>query len=210
MKKTEGYRPFKDIKKLYKGKLSHKRPEPPSISPEEDLTLFYEAMAEVRQIKEFRTLTNNHKRPVKIVRPVTQKDRTIEHLKELIDGKRPVEISKTQEYVQWRIPGRTEATVEALHRGEYSVQDYIDLHGYTVKEARVLLEQFLRGSIKRGFRCVKVIHGRGLSSPKGPVLKEAVLRWFERDLRKFVLAYATASPSDGGLGATYVLLRANF
>ncbi len=206
MKKTKGYRPFKDIKNLYRGKLSNRRPPSPSISPEEDLKLFYEAMADVREIKEFRSLSYVKSTP-RITRPLSQKDRTIEQLKELIEGKRPLEISKTQEYVHWKVPARTMATVEALHRGEYSVQDFIDLHGYTVKEAKGLLEDFLKSSIKRGFRCVKVIHGRGLSSPRGPVLKEAVLGWLEREMRRYVLAYATASPRDGGLGATYVLLR---
>ncbi len=163
-------------------------------------------MADVREIKEFRQIPYERK-PPRIVRARNDESEGIEVLRKLISGKLPLEISKTQEYVQWRLPSRTEATPEALHRGDYAVQDFIDLHGYTVTEARGLLEEFLRLSIKRGYRCVKVIHGRGLSSARGPVLKEAVLGWLQRELRRYVLAYATARPNDGGLGATYVLLR---
>jgi DNA-nicking Smr family endonuclease len=207
LKERQGYRPFKDLKTLYKGRLSQKKPEP--LSPEEDLRLFYEAMADVKEIKEFRRIPYKRRSP-RIKRSHQKRDDSIEILKKLVSGKLPVDISKTQEYVQWRLPSRSEATVEALHRGDYAVQDFIDLHGYTVAEARAVLEEFLRISIKRGYCCVKVIHGRGLSSPRGPVLKEAVLRWLERDLRRLVLAYATARPNDGGLGATYVLLRTKF
>ncbi len=207
MKAKTGYRPFKDIKNLYRGRLSQPTARPPQLSPEEDMKLFYEAMADVREIKEFRVLPLRKGPPDRRIRLPHRETSSKEVLQEIVQGKRPIDISKTQEYVQWTVPGRTEFTVKALHRGEISVQDFIDLHGWTLKEARPLLEEFLRASIRRGFRCVKIIHGRGLSSPKGPVLKEAVLRWLERDLRRFVLAYATARACDGGLGATYVLLK---
>jgi len=204
LKKTTGYRPFKDLKSLYKGELVQKPPE--KITPEEDLRLFHEAMADVKEIKEFRKIPFRRK-PPKVIKSADCSEETMQTLRAIANGQLPLDISLTQEYVQWRLPCRTSATVEALHRGDYSVQDFIDLHGYTVAEARIVIEHFLKSSIKRGYRCVKVIHGRGLSSDKGPVLKKAVLRWLERDFRKWIVAYATAQPSDGGLGATYILLK---
>jgi DNA-nicking Smr family endonuclease len=69
------------------------------------------------------------------------------------------------------------------------------------------VEEFLRNALKTSRRCVKIIHGRGLRSPKGPVLKEALIKWLSLRHRKNVIAFVTARQCDGGLGALYVLLR---
>jgi DNA-nicking Smr family endonuclease len=66
---------------------------------------------------------------------------------------------------------------------------------------------FIRDGLRRGYRCLKIIHGRGLKSPRGPVLKEFVIRLLSGPLSKHVDAFATARQCDGGLGALYVLLR---
>ena len=53
-----------------------------------------------------------------------------------------------------------------------------------------------------------VIHGRGLKSSQGPVLKELLVRWLTTgSLSHLVLAFASARPCDGGTGALYVLLK---
>jgi DNA-nicking Smr family endonuclease len=96
-------------------------------------------------------------------------------------------------------------TLRRLQRGEFRVEDEIDLHGLIAVEAREALRVFLNEAIRRGLRCVRVIHGKGLrSGPRGPVLKHAVNTW----LRKTgaVLAFASARQVDGGTGAVYVLL----
>ncbi len=93
-----------------------------------------------------------------------------------------------------------------LARGNFSVQSEIDLHGLTVAEARTVLGDFIEGSVERGHRCVRVIHGKGLGSgDRGPILKAKVDNW----LRKWdpVLAFISARLVDGGTGAVYVLLR---
>jgi DNA-nicking Smr family endonuclease len=95
--------------------------------------------------------------------------------------------------------------LERLRRGEFAVEDEIDLHGLTALEAREALREFLGEALARRLACVRVIHGKGLrSGPRGPVLKHAVNVW----LRKVgaVLAFASAPPRDGGTGAVYVLL----
>lgn len=59
-----------------------------------------------------------------------------------------------------------------------------------------------------GKRGVLVIHGRGRSSPSEPVLKKKVIDWLTHGTwRKWVVAYSSARPCDGGAGATYILLR---
>lgn len=118
-----------------------------------------------------------------------------------------VEIEQTAEYVEHSEPG-----ARVLLRdlgGRLSVQDHLDLHQKTLNEARSALERFLLGSVRMGYRCVKVIHGRGLHSPdKRPVLRDNVHRWLRtRRLARHVIAFRTAPPYDGGAGAVYVLLR---
>ena len=118
-----------------------------------------------------------------------------------------VRISQTSEYMEGRAPGVSRALLEELREGRIAVSRVLDLHGLTVPEAEVAFHEFLRECLFRGDRCVLIIHGRGLSSPDKPVLKERVRFWLERGpLRRYVLAYASARPCDGGPGATYVLL----
>jgi len=96
--------------------------------------------------------------------------------------------------------------VARLRRGHWVVQDQIDLHGLRVDEAREALTAFIGQALKRGRRCLRVIHGKGLGSAgKEPVLKGKVLRWLVQ--RAEVLAFCQAQPNDGGAGALIVLLR---
>jgi len=82
----------------------------------------------------------------------------------------------------------------------------IDLHGMTVDEAHDSLADFLLDARGRGFRCVRVIHGKGLTSRnREPVLKGKVRRWLSQ--WDDVLAYCEAPPHAGGSGAVVALLR---
>jgi DNA-nicking Smr family endonuclease len=97
------------------------------------------------------------------------------------------------------------AVLRKLRRGDYRVQGEIDLHGLTVAEAKQALREFLAEALVRQWRCVRIIHGKGLrSGHRGPVLKGMVSAM----LRKLgpVLAYVSARQVDGGTGAVYVLL----
>jgi DNA-nicking Smr family endonuclease len=70
------------------------------------------------------------------------------------------------------------------------------------------VREALIGAAEAGLRCALVIHGRGQRSESGPVLKQALTRWLaEPPLGARVMAFASATPADGGAGATYVLLR---
>jgi DNA-nicking Smr family endonuclease len=96
--------------------------------------------------------------------------------------------------------------VGKLRRGHWSVQAEHDLHGLTSDEAHDSLADFLVEARGRGLRCVRVIHGKGLTSPnREPVLKGKVRRWLA--LWDDVLAYAEAPQHAGGGGAVLVLLR---
>jgi len=97
------------------------------------------------------------------------------------------------------------SVLRKLRRGDYRVQGEIDLHGLTVTEAKQELREFLAHALTRQWRCVRIVHGKGLrSGHRGPVLKAMVGTM----LRKVgpVLAYVSARQVDGGTGAVYVLL----
>lgn len=93
-----------------------------------------------------------------------------------------------------------------LRRGHWKVQAELDLHGHDSDEARDALADFLVDARSSGMRCVRVIHGKGLTSPnREPVLKGKVRRWLAR--WDDVLAYCEAPQHAGGGGAVMVLLR---
>lgn len=170
-----------------------------------DEEIFLEAMADVREKREFREIPYKSPTVTKFAPQRAEDD--VEILREIIDGKRKIRLSDTGEYIEWTRPGARKDLAKRLHQGDFSVQDYIDLHGITLIEAEEALRQFFKKAIAKRYSCVKVIHGRGLKSPKGPLLKEALKKWLQGPFRKWVLAYVTAKDCDGGLGATYVLLK---
>ncbi len=94
-----------------------------------------------------------------------------------------------------------------LRRGLYPIEGELDLHGLSQTAARDRLADFLGRSRAAGYRCVRIIHGKGYrSGARGPVLKTAVDLWLRRHLD--VMAFVSAKAIDGGTGAVYVLLRA--
>jgi DNA-nicking Smr family endonuclease len=107
--------------------------------------------------------------------------------------------------LSFRRPGIGTDITRKLRKGEWSIQGQLDLHGLRSDEARTALGQFIRDAKRMGWRCVRVVHGKGLGSPgKEPVLKAKVQRWLVQ--KNEVLAFVQAKPSDGGAGALVVLL----
>jgi len=107
--------------------------------------------------------------------------------------------------LSFRRPGISTDVTHKLRKGEWSIQGQIDLHGLRSDEARNAMGQFIRDAKRMGWRCVRVVHGKGLGSPgKEPVLKSKVQRWLVQ--KNEVLAFVQAKPSDGGGGALLVLL----
>lgn len=97
-------------------------------------------------------------------------------------------------------------TLRKLRRGNWPVQDELDLHGLNRDEACQLLAMFLDKSVARGFRCMRIIHGRGLGSKNcRPILKILTGSWLMQ--HRDVLAFCQALPEHGGSGAVLVLLR---
>ena len=102
--------------------------------------------------------------------------------------------------------GLSSDILRKLRRGQWSVQGEIDLHGHRIDEAHDALSDFLVDARQHGYRCVRVIHGKGLTSPnRVPVLKGRVRKWLSH--WDEVLAYCEAPQHAGGGGAVLVLLR---
>ncbi len=104
-------------------------------------------------------------------------------------------------------PGVDRRELRKLKRGEYKAGDHRDLHGMTAAEACASVQRFIANSRHRRYRCVCIVHGRGLHSAAGTasVVKTRVREYLRAN--PVVLAFADAPPSDGGAGAVYVLLR---
>lgn len=118
----------------------------------------------------------------------------------------PEVLLDTDETLSYCRPGVSQEVVRKLRRGDWIVQAQIDLHGMRREEAREALAEFIRESVKRGLRCLRVIHGKGLGSiGKEPVLKGKVRAWLVQ--KSEVIAFCQARPHDGGAGAVVVLLQ---
>src|SRR5512134_57263 len=112
----------------------------------------------------------------------------------------------TDDELSFRRPGIGPDVLRKLRRGEWVIQDQVDLHGCRTEEARELLASFLRAAMKRGLRCVRIVHGKGLGSrDRQPVLKGKTRVWLAQ--RDEVLAFCQARPAEGGSGALVVLLK---
>ena len=132
------------------------------------------------------------------------------HLSDLVSGNAEMDITFTDEYIEGSVAGFSRKLMKQLKKGMFPTQDYVDLHGLTKQEAEKEVKNFLMQSYRLGFRCVLIVHGRGLNSEDHiPVLKKRLPIWLNRSpTRKIVLAFSTARPYDAGAGAAYVLLRA--
>ncbi len=115
------------------------------------------------------------------------------------------------ERAQSRTYGRREDTPEEvldeLRKGRPRPGNSLDLHGMTEEAARARVFRFVRQSRASGLACVALVHGRGLRSPAGAVLKRAVPEWLTQlPLARDVIAFSSAPPDRGGDGALWVLL----
>jgi DNA-nicking Smr family endonuclease len=184
-------------------------PEAAPPDPEAEERLFSEAMADVTPLpRESEIPTAAPVEPPAPEEPSAGDAEPLRRLRELVECGCGFVVSDTPEYMEGRGPRVSTEVVRRLHRGDFSIQDHVDLHGLTALEARDAVERFLGRSLRERKRALLIVHGRGLSSPVEPVLKKNVRHWLTRGpWRKWVMAFASARACDGGAGATYVLLR---
>ncbi len=221
------FRPFKNLKTLFKNKslplasypvetISGKIEAEPD-HPEYEQRLFMKAMADVTPVPRGKYIENDFE-----IRQISSYDKeqdrnifddhteyeSILRLKRLVENGEGFVVANTPEYIEGRGYCDNPEITDRLHRGDFSIQAHIDLHGLSSEAAEDVFDRFIKDTIDAGKRAVLIVHGRGLSSPVKPVLKNKVQDWLTRGpWRKWVIAFSSARSCDGGAGATYVLLR---
>jgi dsDNA-specific endonuclease/ATPase MutS2 len=78
---------------------------------------------------------------------------------------------------------------------EVELTDVLDLHTIPPRDVRRVLEAYLCEARRRGWRSVRLIHGKGVGVQR-EIVRGALARL------PFVLDYADAPPSGGHWGAT--------
>lgn len=170
----------------------------------EDFALFREAVKDVRLLRYDRV-----QHPAPKPRPTSMLRREARQVLAncFSDHYLPTHPGQSGEELSYLRSGHAPAILRKLRRGNWAIQDRLDLHGMTVAEARSSVADFLSHCRMRGVRCVCIIHGKGYGSRNwGPVLKTKLGSWLMQ--YEEVIAYAQAPRGDGGSGAVVVLLKA--
>lgn len=179
-----------------------------AISPEipDDTTLFKEAVKDARPITA-PPIYLYQKKPKPIPKQFIQDEQ--QALRDsLSDDYLPAHELETGEELLYLRDGHAPDILSKLRRGHWVIQAAIDLHGLISDEARAYVASFISDCKKRGIRCVRIVHGKGLGSRnREPVLKHKLRHWLMQ--KDEVIAYAEAKKQDGGSGAVIVLLKAS-
>ncbi|HEY4146138.1 Smr/MutS family protein [Pinirhizobacter sp.] len=176
---------------------------PPKNVSDDDALLFREAIGEVRRFDEA-PLPPAAPRPAPRARQFEADEAAVP--KELLDLAFDPALMEIGEELSYLREGYPPKLLKQLKRGQFSVQDDIDLHQMNLAAAQVTIIDFLAHARREGIRCVRIVHGKGLrSKAHGPVLKMMT----DRMLRRLddVVAFASARPMQGGTGAVVVLLK---
>jgi DNA-nicking Smr family endonuclease len=171
-------------------------------SPPED-NEFRRAVADAEPLEQ-RQRVSHRPRPAPLARQRLRDERAA--LAESLAGPFSVDdaLDAGNELVYLR-EGLQREVLRKLRRGHWVVEDELDLHGMNRHAAAVSVAQFLRECRRRGRRCVRIVHGKGLGSrQREPVLKGLMRKWLLRDE---VLAFSQAPAAQGGSGAVLVLLK---
>ncbi len=176
--------------------------EQPANDPVQE---FLEAVRDVTPLPQTNRVAHAATPPAPVPFQRLQDDREV--LRDSLSDQIPAELElETGEALSFARPSVSRQELRKLRAGHWAIQDQLDLHGMRTDGARTLLADFLALAVKRGLRCVLVVHGKGFGSKNGePVLRRKVASWLAQ--RGNVLAFCQARPADGGSGAVVILLK---
>lgn len=189
-------------------KAASQKKNVPAVDHQQEEELFFEAMEGVHPIARDPVVEETvEKKRAENPGYVSEND-ALSRLVRLVKHGEGFIVSDTPEYIEGTGYNVRQEYARRLHRGDFSIQDHMDLHGMNVENAKEAFESFMKASFISGKSAVLIIHGRGLSSSGEAILKNKVREWLNQSYwLKRVIAYASAQWHDGGGGATYVLLR---
>ncbi len=174
----------------------------PNIPTVDDTALFRDAVGDARKLPDSGRLPP----PPPYAKPIPRQrfvgdppahDLLTDHVTDNLEASNPLTFQRS---------GLSLQAIRRLRRGYWVVKDELDLHGLNREQAREQLVAFLNECQQRDSRCVRIIHGKGLSSRNNePVLKQLVKSWLMQ--REDVLAFVQARPEEGGSGAVVVMLK---
>lgn len=82
---------------------------------------------------------------------------------------------------------------------DLEITDSIDLHAFSPKEVKAVVEAYLEEAHKKGFRIVRIVHGKGIG-----VQREIVRKVLSET--GFVKSFKSGDEFSGGWGATIARL----
>jgi DNA-nicking Smr family endonuclease len=105
----------------------------------------------------------------------------------------------------WFDSGIQKKLQRKIRQGQLPIEDRIDLHGYTQKQAIAALGEFLHQAVSAEFKMLVIIHGKGNRSGSEAILRPLVRHWLAQ--QSSILGWCPAQAKHGGEGASYVYLR---
>ena len=85
----------------------------------------------------------------------------------------------------------------------------LDLHGYTLSSAKLLLQKFISNCYEKNIRNILIVTGKGQNN-KG-ALKEEVPKWLsDKFFNKYLVNFNVAPRHCGGEGALLVRIKNRF
>ena len=96
--------------------------------------------------------------------------------------------------------------LKLLNKRKIEPDGIIDLHGFKLQEAKLILKRFVLQAFNNNKRNILIITGKGLN--KTGALKKEVPIWLnEREIKKILIRYENAPKSFGGEGALIIRLK---
>jgi dsDNA-specific endonuclease/ATPase MutS2 len=83
---------------------------------------------------------------------------------------------------------------------EIEITDVFDLHTISPRDVKRVVEEYLLLAQEKGFKSVRIIHGKGIG------VQREMVRWILART-PFVSDWTDAPPDAGGMGATIVHLN---
>jgi len=189
--------------------MSDKKPNQSNNISDEEQCFFADEMSDVRRLKTEKRVESAKSKP----KPKPLQNQNLTTAEDDSNSGRisdPVDLrdAVVDDVLFFARSGIQQKICKKLKRGDLPIEEELDLHGYTVNEAKTAIQDFLHECKRQHIRYIRIIHGKGYRSENNiPVLKTHVAYWLPQI--NDVLAFSSAQARDGGTGALYVLLKSH-